>query len=213
MAYPETRGQPGKTENLGKIAYAGDNTQFYPLLANTAGGGGSGRLVVAQREPFLAWLGPSALSGGMVAAGSITGSGTTVSGAADTTVWGTTVTYAPLRSGQIDGLATGGVVYGSLTIGLKVAGTAGTIDAKVTARIKNNANTTWTTALTLTGVIGCTTAEVYKTYDIPALLTDANFNAIPFDFAIGHQSASAATTVNARIISTSFIIGDFEPNT
>ena len=37
MPYPESRGQPGKTENLGKIIYGCDSSQFYPILGRLSG--------------------------------------------------------------------------------------------------------------------------------------------------------------------------------
>src|SRR3990167_2272964 len=38
MPYPQTKGQADKTENLGKIIYAGDGTNFYPIKGNRISG-------------------------------------------------------------------------------------------------------------------------------------------------------------------------------
>ena len=38
MPYPQTKGHADKTENLGKIIYAGDGTNFYPIKGNRISG-------------------------------------------------------------------------------------------------------------------------------------------------------------------------------
>ncbi len=167
--------------------------------------------VLPQREPFIFRVGATALTSGMVASGTRSAAATVTSaGTADQTEWGTEVVYEPYRGGKIDGIATGGVVSGQITIGM-VTG-ASTADGKNTIRIRNKAGTL-TTTLALTGAIGCTTAEIFKTYDIPHLFTTANFNAIPFGIAIGNQSNLAGTTVITRIMESSYIMGEFEPGT
>ncbi len=164
-----------------------------------------------QREPFLFRPGSAALASGAVASGTRSGGATVNSGAsADTTVWGTEVVYAPARSGKIDGLASGGVVSGQLTIGIVASGA--TPNGKLTARIRNQ-DGTWTTFLALTGALALSTTEIFKTYDIPYLLTTADFNAVPFGLAIGVQSDSADNTATARIMESSYLQGEFEPGT
>jgi len=212
MAYPEYRGKPGKVHNTGVAFYGGDGTEFYPLFASTAGITTSGKPVIAQREPFLFRPGAAALANGMVASGTRSSAGTiSAAGTAAQTYWGTEVVYAPSRSGKIDGIAASGVVSGQITIGLKSA--ASTADAKVTARIRNQSGT-WTTCLALSGtVIACSTAEIFRTYDIPYLYTTADFNQVPFGFAIGVESNLAGTATIARIMESSYIQGEFEPGT
>src|SRR3990167_7102531 len=50
MPYPETRGQPGKTENLGKLIYGGDGSQFYPMLVRVSGTSGVQRIDIENTE-------------------------------------------------------------------------------------------------------------------------------------------------------------------
>ena len=163
-----------------------------------------------QREPFIFRPGSAALAGGMVASGSRSGGATVTSAAANTTAWGTEVVYEPFRAGKIDGISTGGIVSGQLTIGIKAS--AATPNGKLTARIRNKGGT-WTTILTLTGAIALTTTEIFKTYDIPYLLTTANFNQVPFGIAIGVESDSASNNAVARIMESSYLQAEFEPGT
>ena len=215
MAYPESRGQKNKVLNTGRSPYGGDGTDFWPLKVVVLSGGTEGELVIAQREAFEFRPGQSALGSGAVAAGSRTSSGTiTTGGTADSTYWGTDVVYQPARAGLIDGKSTNGIIWGQVTVGLKTG--AATADAKVTARIKNGTTTSSGTAATflgLTAAIACTTAEIFRTYDLNYLQTDANFNAIPFSMAIGVQSNLAATTIIGRIMESSGIYGEFEAGT
>src|SRR3990167_214628 len=107
----------------GRLAYGKDsNGIFYPLavIANTSEQ--FGEVKVAQREPFIFYPGATDLSGGMVLAGSVTGAATVSSGGtADNTIWSPSYTYAPFRSGKIDGVSTGGYLYGTVTIGVVAA--------------------------------------------------------------------------------------------
>lgn len=206
MAYPQWFGQVNKILNTGRLIYGGDGTNARPVKVTD-----EGRFVIAQREPFLFRPGQSALANGAVAAGSRTSSGTiTTGGTADSTYWGDWKTYAPLRAGQIDGLATGGIIDGQITIGHKSA--AGTVNVKVTARIANTANTSApTTVLALSAATAVTTAETFSTFDLNYLQTDAVFNAVPFSIAIGIQTAVAASAGIARVMESSFLQGEFEP--
>ena len=166
------------------------------------------REAVAQREPFIFRPGAAAIENGMVASGTRSGTGVVTSDAANTTVWGDSVVYEPLRKGRIDGRDTGGVIYGQLTIGIKSS--AATPNGKLTARIRNKGGT-WTTCLALTGTIVLSTSEQYLTYDIPYLLTTEEFNAVPFEIAIGVQSDSSTNKAIARIMESSWIAGEYEP--
>ena len=208
MAYPQWMGQADKILNQGRLIYGGDGTNARPVKTLT-----DGRLVISQREPFEFRPGQSALAGGAVAAGSRTSSGTiTTGGSADVTYWGGWVQYAPLRSGLIDGLASGGIVEGQFTIGLKAS--TGTNSGKLSAQIANTANTSApTTVLALTGTIACTTAEVFQTYDLNYLQCDTVFNAVPFSIRIGVQTNIAASSNVARIMESTDIRGEFEPGT
>ncbi len=165
---------------------------------------------LAQREPFLFRPGSAALASGAVASGTRSGGATVTSVGASTTTWGTEVVYQPKRAGKIDGLSSGGIVSGQLTIG--IVSSAATPNGKLIARIRNKSGT-WTTFLALTAAIALTTTEIFKTYDIPYLLSTANFNAVPFGVAIGVESDSASNTAIARMMESSFIQGEFEPGT
>ena len=166
--------------------------------------------VLPQREPFIFRPGQAVLASGMVASGTRTGGDTITSIGANSTTWGTEVVYEPKRAGKIDGLSSGGIISGQITIGIKSS--ASTPNAKLTVRIRNK-NGTWTTILALTSAFALSTAEAYKTYDIPYLLTTADFNAVPFGVTIGVQSDSASNTAIARIMESSYIQGEFEPGT
>ncbi len=218
MAFPEDKGQKNKVHNTGEIVFGTDGTNFFPALGSTAGvasGAGQGvRLIIAQREPFIFRPGASALGSGAVSTGTRTGAGTVTTVASSaTTVWGSWTNYQPLRRGQIDGASSGGIISGQITIGIKTG--AATADAKVTAQIANTANTgSPTTFLALSGTaIGCTTAEIYRSYDLPYLITDTAFNAVPFSVRLGVQSNLSGTTIIGRIMESSYIMGEFEPGT
>jgi len=217
MSYPQYRGQIDKTRNTGDISYVGDGTNFYPVLASTAGVTTSGKPIIAQREPFIFRPGRSALAStslttGMVLSGTRNGSPTVASTSANVTVYGTEVVYEPARAGKIDGIAASGVVSGQITIG-SICAVAQTCLAKHTMRIRNKGGT-WTTCLNVSGTVAVGgTTEVYTTYDVPHLLTTADFNAVPFGVAIGVQSNEAGTAAVARIMESSYISGEFEPST
>ena len=212
MAYSQEKPQKNRVLNTGRVAYGGNGTDFLPVkvIADTAGI--SGRQVISQREPFIFRPGNTALASGMVATGTRSGAATiTTGGTADSTYWGGWQTYQPLRSGRIDGKASGGIIEGQLTIGHKSA--AGTVNIKVTARIANTANTSApTTMLAVSAATSVTTAETYTTYDIPYLACDTVMNSVPFSVAIGIQTAVAASAGIARIMESSFIQGEFEPD-
>jgi len=211
MAYPQYAGQKNVVLGTGRILYGGNGTDFLPIkvIADTAGT--SGRPVISQREPFIFRPGNTALASGMVAAGTRSGAATIqTGGTADSTYWGTWQTYQPLRSGRIDGKASGGIIEGQITIGHKSA--AGTVNAKVTLRIANTANTSApTTLLAVSATISVTTAETYTTYDIPYLACDTVMNSVPFSVALGIQTAVAASATIGRIMESSYIQGEFEP--
>jgi len=211
MAYPQYVGQKDKVLNTGRIPYLGDDTNFYPAKGILSGS--SMEQKVAQREPFEFRPGQTTLVDGAVATGTRTGSPTiTTAATANSTYWGAWIQYAPARVGKIDGLATGGIVEGQLTIGHKSA--AGTVNVKVSARIANTANTASPDILvTLTAATAVTTAETYSTFDINYLKTDAVFNAVPFSLAVGIQTAVAASAGIARFMESSAIRGEFEPGT
>ncbi len=218
----------------GRIAYGHDGTDAYPqnvdatgqkitLLAGTAeigklaanSGGDIGDVDVTtlpQREPFIFRVGRSALASGAVASGTRSGGPTVSSTAADTTEWGTEVVYEPYRAGKIDGLTTDGVISGQLTMGIVTA--SGSAQCKLTARMRNKAGSAQVVFLALTGAFAATTAEIFKTYDIPHLLTTTDFNAVPFGVTIGVRSAGAAASAGvARIMESSYVQGEFEPGT
>ena len=162
---------------------------------------------------FVARPGEAALADGAVASGTRSGSANTaVSVDANTTYWQTTATEFKhgFHAGKIDAKETGGFVYGQITIG--IVASAATPNGKLTARIRNKSGT-WTTLLTLTAAFALSTTEIYKTYDLPYLLTTANFNAVPFEVSAGVQSDSATNTATARIMESSWIAGEFAPGT
>jgi len=171
----------------------------------------SGKPVIQpdQREPFIFRPGQAAaLLNSMVASGTRSGGATVTSAGANTTAWGTEVVYEPLRVGKIDGKTTGGVISGQITIGIKSS--AVTPNGKLTIRIRNK-DGTWTTILALTSGFALSGTEIFKTYDIPYLPTTADFNAVPFGIAIGVQSDSAANHAIARMMESSYIQAEFEP--
>jgi len=211
MAYSEDKGQKDKVLLTGRIPYLGDGTNFYPALGVRSGS--SITQVMAQREPFIFRPGQTALANGGVVAGSRTSSGTiTTAASADVTCWGSWIQYAPVRAGKIDGLSTGGIISGQITIGHKSA--AGTVNGKVTVRIANTANTAApTTVVALSAATSLTTAETFSTYDLNYLQTDSAFNAVPFSLALGVQTAVAASAAIGRIMESSYLQGEFEPGT
>ncbi len=214
MAYPQDKGQTNKVHNTGEIVYGGDGTNFYPLYASTTELGTSAKLGIALPEYFIFRPGAAALASGMVPAGTRSAAGTITSGAsANVTYWGPESTYAPVRTGKIDGLAASGIVSGQITIGHKSA--AGTVNAKVTIRGRNTtgADTTTVVLLALQAATSVTTAETFATYDIPYLYTTSNFNQVPFAIQMGIETAVAASATIGRIMSSSFIEGSFEPGT
>jgi hypothetical protein len=205
-------GQKNQSLITGRIAYGHDGTDAYPFKANTAGEIYTKPQV---REAFIFRPGASALAStsaitGMVLSGVRTGSGTiSTAGTANSTYWGPSITYEPLRAGKIDGLTTGGIVGGAITIGSIAA--AATCLAKHTIRIRNK-DGTWTTCLAVSGTVAVgATTEVYTTYTMNYLQTTANFNAVPFEIAIGAQSNEAGTAAICRVMESSYISGEFEP--
>lgn len=166
--------------------------------------------VLFTRETFEFHPGASALANGAVASGTRSGSATITNVNANETYWqAVPIAFVPARSGKIDGVTTGGVVSGQITIGIKSS--AATPNGKLTARIRNK-DGTWTTFLALTGAIALSMTEAYYTYDIPYLLTTAEFNEVPFEIEIGIQSDSAVNLAIARIMESSYIQGEFEPD-
>lgn len=170
--------------------------------------------VVKDATPidFLFRPGAAALSAGMVAASTRSYSETASTTASATLVWSSTVTFNPYQYGLIDGISAGGIVTGAITIG-HIAASA-TPNAKFSVRVKNNSVSTWVTALTLTANVATASTLGYTTYEIPYLKTEANFNAIPFDVAIGVQSDGPSTqSIQARLMESSYIQGRFIPGT
>ncbi len=162
-----------------------------------------------QREPFIFRVGNTALASGMVASGTRSGGPTVASTSANVTVWGDDVLYEPFASGKVDGVTTGGIISGQVTVGV-ICSAAASVAAKLTARIRNK-DGTYVTALALTGSFNAGgTTEIFNTYDLPHLLTVANFNAVPFQFAIGVQGNLASTFAVARIMESSYIQGEIE---
>lgn len=167
-------------------------------------------ITLPQREPFMFRPGQATLASGMVASGTRSGSAEAQTDAANTTKWLTEINYTPERAGLIDGKSSGGVVHGQICIGIKSS--AATPNGKLTARIRKVGGA-WITCLALTGAFALSATEIFKVYDIPFLLTVTNFNAVPFEFAIGVESDHATNDAIARIMETSFIAGEFEPGT
>src|SRR3990167_8242651 len=203
-------GNKDQVLNTGRLAYGKDeNGKFYPIaiIANTAEQYGEVR--VAQYEPFLFRPGNAALASGMVEAGTRSSAATVTSGTvANSTYPGSWITFAPFRSGKIDGLSSGGIVDGQITVGVKCG--AGTGTAKLTLDIANTANTSApTTMLPLTGTITCTTAEIFKTYDMPYLACDTVMNSVPFSVRLGVQTQQGGSTIIGRIMESSYIEGLF----
>ncbi len=125
------------------------------------------------------------------------------------TVWSSDISYAPYQSGLIDGLSTGGLVYGQIAVGLLSATSNPT--AKVTMRMRNSGGS-YDVILPLNTVSTNSTVR-YVTYDLPNLQTSSNFNRIPFAFGIGVQSDSSVNTITARVMDNSWIAGQFVPGT
>ena len=162
---------------------------------------------------FIARPGKAALANGAVASGIRSGSANTaVSVDANTTYWqGTPTSFSHgFHEGKIDAKESGGVVDGQITIG--IVASALTPNGKLTLRIRNTGGI-WTTILALTAAIALSTTELYKTYDLPYLLTTPDFNAVPFEVSVGVQSDSATNTATARIMESSWISGEFAPGT
>lgn len=153
------------------------------------------------------------LASGMVESGTRSYNPAVVSTAsvASTTVWSNAISYEPYKSGKIDGLSVGGIIEGQLTIGYIASATVG--NTKLTARIQNKDNANWVTMLTLTATIATATTVAYKAYDIPFLQTTSTFNAVPFSIAIGVQTDASANSVQARLMESSWIAGQFIPGT
>ncbi len=201
----------GNTAGVAVIGIANTAGVINALLGDTSG--------LCGRTHLVFYPGRAVLSGGMVESGTRSDSGTITTGAsADVTYWGTEIMYSPKELGIMDGGPDLGIFKGQITIGLEAA--AGTVLGKVTARIRSNstaspANTgPWVTCLTLTGTaIACSTARTYKTYDLPYLMSSSSCERLPFGFAIGVQTAIAATAVIGRIMESSYIEFDIIPGT
>jgi len=159
-----------------------------------------------QREPFIFKPGQVAV---LVASGTAQSGAQVVTVNADTTYNTTEVVYEPKRAGLIDGVASGGIVSGQVTIGVVAA--SGTPNAKLIIQVRNK-NGTWVTILALTNAFATSTTEIFKTYESAALLTVANWNAVPFGFRIGVQSSSAVV-ITARVMTSSFLMGEMECGT
>ena len=198
------------------------SSTLYAALADTARViGASAPAIISTKEELIFYPGASAITDGMVLSGSRTSAGTITTGAtANQTYWGPESICAPLVRGKIDGVSTGGILSGQITMGLKTG--AGTADAKVTARIRNNSSASsadagaWVTCLTLSAAtIACTTAEIFKTYDMPRLKTTGTINSVPYGVAIGVQwsAGTAAASIIGRIMESSYIQGWVEPGT
>ena len=196
----------GATIPIGSTFLEYDNA----VLKTTPDSGSTWFVKDATPLEFLFRPGQSALSGGMVAASTRSYGETVSTTASVTTAWSSTVTYNPYQSGLIDGLSAGGVINGVITFGYIAA--SGTPNAKFTARVKNNSDSTWTTALALTANVAASIGVNYTTYEIPYLKTEANFNAVPFDLAIGVQS-DASNSIQARLMESSYIMGEYIPGT
>ena len=202
-------GNKDQVLNTGRLAYGKDaNGKFYPMSIDS-----DGRLEVAQYEPFTFRPGATTLASGMVESGTRSSAATVTSGTvANSTYYGGWLSYAPLRTGKIDGLASGGILSGQVAIGIACG--AGTGTAKLTLDIANTANTSAPTAmLAVSGTITCTTAEIFKVYDLPYLLCNTVMNAVPFSVRLGVQTQQAGSTVIGRIMESSYIEGNFEIGT
>ncbi|KKL80877.1 hypothetical protein LCGC14_2000340 [marine sediment metagenome] len=196
----------GLTSNYRK--YTG--VTLYDAPGNEVANSVTQGLRLRQREPFIFRVGSTALASGMVESGSRSSGPTVSSTSANVTVWGDDVLYEPFSAGKIDGIAASGIVSGQVTVG-SICSAAASVAVKHTARIRNK-DGTYVTTLALTGSFNAGgTTEVFKTYDIPHLLTVANFNSVPFQFAIGVQGNLASTFAVARIMESSYIQGEYEP--
>lgn len=214
MVAPTPVGKKNVTLIPGRVAYGKDeNGDVYPLsvIANTALQSGDTRL--AQREPFIFRPGGTAMAGGMVAAGTRSGSAPKTSATiVNTTEYTQWENYTPQRAGKIDGKDSGGILQGQVTIGAKCS--AGTGTAKLTVEMANTANTsTAATVLTLTGTITITTAETFHTYDMPYLKTGSTINAVPFSVRAGAQHQQGSSSIVFRIMESSYVQGEMEPGT
>ncbi len=160
------------------------------------------------REFFTFRPGAATMSGGAVFSGTRSGSPTVSGIAVNTIVWGADINYKPYRSGKIDGVATNGVIYGQLAVG--VSTNSNNTLGKIAVRIRNIGVTAYTNIVAQTAAITLTTAENIQPYDIPYLFTDSNFNSVPSAIAVGGISNST-NFANARIMESSWIAGEFEP--
>ncbi len=213
------RGNPDQVLSHGSFAYALDPSNIgRPLKADS-----TGYLVISEPVYFEFRPGQQNLAGiagtittGAVLTGVRTGSGTITSGTvANSTYWGTDVVFNDKWTGKVDGLSSGGILEGQLTIG--AIASAATTAAKFTARIKSGTSTTAgaTIFLGLSGTaisLGATT-EIYTTYDLNYLKTDTVMNSVPFAMAIGVESSLAGTFTVGRIMESTTIRGKYVPGT
>lgn len=196
----------------GNEIYGSDSgANRFPLLCDSARVAGTAPkraapAIVSGKEELLFYPGSSGLASGMVATGTRTGSATTTSSGSAAVTWGSEFIFAPATYGKIDGVSTGGILSGQITVGLKTS--ASTADCKeVAIRMRNNPtastgdSSSWVTVLSYTATIACTTAEAFTTFDMPYLRTSASMNAVPYGLALGVQSNLASTNIIGRIMS------------
>jgi len=153
-----------------------------------------------------------------VLSGTRSGAGTVTSSGSVNIVYGTETIFAPLGRGKVEGLSTGGILNGQITVGLKTS--ASTADATaVYFQMRNNptastgastATYPFATPLAYTTAIACTTAEIFKTFDIPNLQTSASINAVPFGVQFGVRSSLASTNIIGRVMESSYVNGFIE---
>ncbi len=218
-------GSRGDVMPKGNLIYADHpsaSTQF-ALLADTARAQGSGTDgsapgIVSFEEEFIYYPGAVSIDSGMVLAGTRSSAGTVTTTGSAAVTWGGETIFAPIGRGKIDGIATGGILTGQITVGLKT--NASTADAaSISIRIRNNSTAStgdaaaWATALAYTAAIACTTAEIFRTFEFPHLLTSASINAVPFGIALGVRSNLAATNIIGRVMEASYIQGRYQPGT
>ncbi len=191
--------------------YDYDGKHSYPLRTDASG-------ILGQRISMVFYPGSTVLTNGAVATGTRSGAQTiTTLATADVTVWGPESIFASKEIGKIDGVSTGGILSGQITIGIKSA--AGTVNAKVSARIRNNptgsaADTSaWDVLVAQSSATATTTAETFVIYDIPHLKSNTAINSVPMGISLGMQTAVAASATIGRIMENSYFTFDIVPGT
>ena len=117
------------------------------------------------------------------------------------------VTFNAKRDGKFDQ----DVLSMQITIGV-LSNANG--NAQLVIQAKNNSQTNangYVNILPLTSAFAVTATEIEKTYECAAYIPVANFNEVPFDLRIGVQCTTANVVANARLKTSSYIMGEYEP--